>query len=251
MTNQFTKSLSVIDRHAKELKTPQLRETNLINLTLNEIKVYLGFLDIIFNRYIETGIKWRKVTKEFQGSLEKKGGVMSDKQITLFNRMSELNNQLRLEIESFFLFCHILLNKITNYPGVYLSRSYRRGIKCGSHNQFWKDVKGEPRFSPIDKELIEKEEWLQEKVTDHRDHLITHTFGKEQIARMLIKGIACYQEGKGFSMMSSTIYPDEKASSQTNSVPIEEIVPSIERYIELFFEFLEQNKDKSILTQEK
>ncbi|MEI6022478.1 MAG: hypothetical protein WCQ32_01390 [bacterium] len=250
MTTQFVKSLSVIDKYAKELKPPEVRELNLVNLTLNEIRVYLGFLDIIFDRYLETGIEWQKVSKELQTSLQGKEGTMSDEQMTLFNRSGELSSRMRLEIESFFLFCHIFLNKMTNYPQMYFSHNYKRGITCGSHHKFWNSVNNKHYFDPINEELKEKAEWLQEKVIGHRDHLITHTLEKEQDARMLIKGLSFYQEGKGFSTMSTTLYPDEKVNGQTNSVPIEEIIPNIERYTELFFEFLEQNKDKSIFAQE-
>jgi hypothetical protein len=246
MKKYFQNSFNIINDYSSGLTYPDVKDDNLTRMTLGEIKTYLNFLDIVLNRYEEIGGEFTENNKNFQASLSEKEATLTKEQMEMYDRSSVLNAGLRLEIETFFLFAHILLNKITNYPEIYFTKEYKRGIKCGSHHQFWRTIRERGYFDPLDERLKERAEWLQINVVGHRDHLITHTVEKEQHKRMLIKGISFPGNGKGFSTMSVTLYPDDKTNSQSISISLEEIIPVIDDYISLYFEFLKKNIDKSI-----
>ena len=246
MKKHFQKSSDVIKAYSEGLIYPDIRDDNLVRMTLGEINTYLNFLEIILKRYEQIGEEYGQINKQLQASMSEKEATMTPVQMELWDKLGLQGASLRLEIETFFLFAHILLNKITNYSERYFIQEYKRGIKCGSHHKFWNSVNEKGYFDPLDPNLKEKAEWLQTNVVGHRDHLITHTIEKEQHKRMLVKGISFPRDGKGFSTLSVTLYPDEKINDQSSSISPEEIIPVLEDYIELYFQFLKDNINKSI-----
>lgn len=115
--------------------------------------------------------------------------TMNEKEIALFNEGQILFIKLRLEIESFFLFSAILLNKISNFPQRYFNHPFLHGITCGSHYHFWKTIRRKKEFSPTSTKLIKNADWLSDKVIYYRDKIITHTLTAEHFHRKYSKRV--------------------------------------------------------------
>lgn len=228
------------------------RNENLLRMALGEVLVYLEFLELVYSRYREVGDQYIANNQQLQESLQKSPGThtITDTEMVLFEQNRNLHLRLRLEIESFYVFAHILLNKTVNFPKRYFAHPHLRGVKCGSHTQFWDSIQGVVSFAPIPQDLLDNANWLSEKVVSYRDKLITHTLASEHFQRMLIRGMTWQLDG-AVRISSNTLFPDEKIQNQVDSEKLEAIVPRLQTYLQGFAKFLLHHVDKSILHQEQ
>src|SRR5260221_7489849 len=98
---------------AKERDRFETQHNNMFAFSLEEIARYQDFISIIFLRYKHTSEIHLNAIKEFQNSIKGKSGVFTDEQMQLDLNMGKSQMMLQLEIESFYLFAKILLDKIS------------------------------------------------------------------------------------------------------------------------------------------
>ncbi len=247
--NEFTELRKIVNNLiARVSSITGIKNDNLLRFAIAEILVYIDFLEIIFLRYKELIKLSHENHQKQQNLVQGKSGswTMTPEQINLFEEGRKLYSHIRLEIEAFYLFAHVLLTKATNFPKRYFSHTYIREIKCGSHKKFWKGVCKSQYFKPIPGTLNADINWFNEKVVQYRDKIITHTLKAEHDERMLIKGFSWGPDGS-FKMSSSVLYPTEENSKQVDSEKLEDIVIKLQSYFESYISFLLKHIDKSIL----
>ena len=236
--------MTTIEKRAKDNE-----QNNLLRLSFADVYVYLDFLEIIAERYEALAEEYRQNMSQQKALREGKTGswTMSPDELKLYDEGHALFTKLRLEIESFFLFSHTLLNKATNFPARYFGHASRRGLECGSHERFWNSIQKIKPFLPIQGELMNDAEWLTEKVVHYRDKLITHTFSNEHHKRMLIRGMMFSNDGGNHKISSSVLYPTGDNPEQADSESIEDLAPHIDQYVVRYIDFLILHSDKSEL----
>ena len=248
--NEFEASKKIVkkfmDGIRKEAK--DVKDENLLRLGIVQALIYLDFLETIFSRYQENSQLYRENFKKLQSSFQRDGKshTLTSEQEAMFEESSRLSLNVRLDIESFYLFSHILISKLTNFPERYFKHAFRRGLSCGSHNQFWQSM-GKNKNFDVPKNLNDTTSWLTEKIVDYRDKIITHTFKAEHIDRMLLKGYMFDAEGSVVTT-SNVLYPENEMPKNVNSEKLVDLIAKLNTYIKEYIEFLEQNADKSILS---
>jgi hypothetical protein len=224
-------------------------KSNLLRLSLGEVKTYLNILKIIFERYEEASRLCHENFKQQQALFQAQTGegLMTDEQMELWHKGVELHTKLRLEIESFYLFGHIALAKITNFPQRYFCHDNLRGLVCGSHEKFWNSMVKAKQFSSLPESLVKLASWLTDKVVHYRDKLITHTLHAEHDKRLLIKGFGYSLENGGSKMSSMVLYPKVESPEQVETEDMTVLIEKFNKYFIEFTQFLLENIDKSVL----
>src|SRR5690348_14214209 len=85
---------------------------NKFAFTFSEITRYFDMIQIIQKRYKKSSQKFIDNTKALQASIQNKSGTFTPAQMQVLSQGRELSLQLHLDIESFYLFAKILLDKI-------------------------------------------------------------------------------------------------------------------------------------------
>lgn len=248
----FQKSRETIGCLLKEFdeRVQTTNDNNLLRLTVSEMFVYVDFLERIYERYLDIAEKLQDNHKKQQNLMKGKSGswTATEAEIELFNEGRFLSTSLRLEIESFYLFAHILLTKATNLPQRYFEHIYLRGITCGSHERFWNSIKKSTHFNPLPIDLVNSIDFFTMRVVTYRDKIITHTLESEHHKRMLIKGYSFGEDGS-FTLSSSVLYPDKETPEQSGTEKLEDLVLKIQEYFQQYITFILHHSDKSVITK--
>lgn len=159
-------------------------DNNVFASSLGQALRYYGFLMIIAERYKKT---CRKMTSTFNKIMNSSVNYhpMTTEENRLYEESNRLNTQIQLEIESFYLFAKIFLDKIALFIEKYFGQS--RGISITSHDKWTKDHnkfclnKDLTCPASFSKSII----FLKEHIVDYRDKQIVHLYNQRTI-----KGIA-------------------------------------------------------------
>ena len=118
----------------KERERFETRENNLFANSFKEIIRYHNFLKIILRRYKLLVSENAKVFYEFQESIDKSPGSHreTDKQAEIRRKMTELAEEIHSEVESFYMFFKILVDKISFSVQYYFGKS--RKVKMSGHH---------------------------------------------------------------------------------------------------------------------
>jgi hypothetical protein len=101
-------------------RATSVRDKNLLCLTLSEWGVYLRFLETAYARYQEAGARYDENMRRFSELMRAKvgSGQMTKEEMSLMLEGDDHRYRFRYEIESFYLFAHILLARATNLRAV-------------------------------------------------------------------------------------------------------------------------------------
>jgi hypothetical protein len=239
---------NLIDFINSEKKRFEPKYNNLFSFTFSEITRYYKYLQVIQERH-------KIVSKEFVNNLKvmfmqdtfKQGsGIMNEEQRQISEERREITLRLHLEIESFYLFAKILLDKISLAIQFYFG--YARSLSLASHDNLTKHVEAykKARRLSIHQDLVDLIRKLKEDISDFRDYQIQHIPDYRQ--GRIVRGTNF--DIKGNTRISLTsLYPTEK-DKQYDSKLLPELMSNIETYITKIIEFIENNKNKTHLPLE-
>ena len=149
----------------------------------SQISRYYDFLQIILQRYEVTNrnfIEYTKVMTELAKTGGKNWSEEKRKEIAEY-RGYELSRDLHLQLESFYLFAKILLDKIAQCIYFYFGNSQS---SFQGHHTMIKNMKkyaSERKLSPVPKTLFQKMNRLKEIISDFRDEIVTHQYAPRAI----------------------------------------------------------------------
>ncbi len=233
-----------IDSERKRFET---RQNNIFSFTFSEISRYHNYLQIIHARYKTVSKEFTENSKALQESFKKGGsGTVNDEQNKMLQEGSEIGIRLHLEIEAFYLFAKILLDKISLAMQFYFGTA--RSLSLSSHDNLTKHVEAyiKTKGLTINPEVVEHIKKLKEDISDFRDYQIQHIQDFRQ--GRIIRGTGF--DGEGNARISLVaLYPTEK-DKQYDSKLLPEMLSDIELYITQVIDFIEENKDKTVLPLE-
>lgn len=219
------------------------RHNNLFASAFSQISRYYGFLKIIQGRYHKASAEFIENTKAQQATFQSGTHTVSDEQMRLFSRGCEITTILHLEIESYFLFAKILLDKVARAIEFYFGQA--RGLSLNSHDDLTKNFEryiSTKQLTTLPVDLVESIKTLKEYVSDYRDKEIAH----EKSPRTM-KATTFSHGAKSTTRIASTrIYPTDK-DKQVESKEIDETMGLVDKYISGIIKYIQDNREKTNL----
>lgn len=223
------------------------KHNNMFAFSFSEISRYANYLLIIQERYKQSSADFVKNHHTVQSHIKPGAHPVNEELWQLINEGGAITAHLHLEIESFYLFANILLDKtakaIEFYFGTQSGKSLKSHRKIINHFEQYAKSKG----LIVDGQLIVIMKKLRDDITAFRDYQITHI--PPDRATRITRGTTFDTEGQT-RMMLNSLYPTEK-DRQYESKLLNELLSDIGVYIEKVIEFIEANKGKTALVLEK
>lgn len=223
------------------------RQNNMFSFTFSEISRYYVYLQIIHERYKSVSKEFADNTKATQDSFQAGGsGTVNDEQMRLLAESQDITARLHLEIEAFYLFAKILLDKVSLAIQFYFGSA--RSLSLASHDNLTKHIEAyaKVKMLSIDQELIDNIKRLKEDISDFRDYQIQHIPDHRQGRTLRATGFDALGNTR---ILMTSLYPTEK-DKQYDSKLIPEMLSDIEKYITQVIDSIEKNKDKTALPLE-
>lgn len=206
-----------------------------------QIRRYYDFLRIILHYYEAASkavVENTRLMQEFG-----KSGVKgwTDEQRKELNRGYELSTELHLQIESFYIFAKILLDKIAQAVYFYFGNSK---TSFQSHHTMIDNLQTyttEREVSPPPKTLLEKMSEIRVKVSNFRDEVIIHQYAPRAMKATMFD----YTTGETW-LVDHRIHPKE-GERQRESLPPTQLIKDLDDYIEEVFSYLSSSKDNAYL----
>jgi|LGOV01.1.fsa_nt_gb hypothetical protein len=216
----------------------ETHDNNLFTFSLGQALRYYNFILIINERYQQASDKALLSFSEMQNSFsDQADGVLSNEQQDMLDKNDQDAELVHLEIESFYLFGKLFLDKVAFFLRDYFGEP--RGVSLISHHGL---VKYHENFREA-KDLIFPDGlsdciiYLQENIIDYRDDEITHKPNPRNI-----RGTN-YSDGQ-VGITRIRLYPNER-DNQLESSSLSELLSELNKYIELIMILIKTNRDKS------
>jgi hypothetical protein len=116
------------------------KDNNKFAMSFGQIIRYYDFLAMIKKRYDRSCRNFHK-NMELQKSFFKAGGssrVLTKEELVLLQKHDQLMTAIGLEVESYYLFAKILLDKVSRFLEHYFGSE--RGLSLDSHDQLTKNI---------------------------------------------------------------------------------------------------------------
>lgn len=219
------------------------RENNLFAFAFRDISTYRAFLGIIGSRYESVGAAYTTSSDELHERMIHRGNAtttMSLDDEQLLQRVGRLGLELRLEIESFYLFAYILLDKVAAAIAFYFEGNATTGwhkhatlIKRFDDYTRNKGLTNPDRFSELASAL-------GQHIAGFRNFQIVHEAGMRAI-----RGTG-WRTGEGARLTVSNLYPDpDEPHYETR--PLNQLLAEIDDYLSLVIQVITLNRDHTPL----
>ena len=216
------------------------RHNNMFAMGFLQLVRYYEFLIIVFDRYKEVSERFVKNTQDLQATIEPGTHESTEDQLALREEARSLTTSLHLEIESFYLFAKILLDKVARGLEFYFGSAQK--LSLDSHDDL---VKGLERYVEVKRlilpdSFLDMAKQLKKNISDHRDYEIAH----EKSPRTL-HGTIFNAEG-GTKIASIKLYPKER-DQQVETKLLDDLLRELDGYIGKVIELVTTNRDKTNL----
>ena len=232
--------LTFMQSERKRLETTQ---SNIFGFAFSEVSRYFEYLKIINERYKVCDQEFISNTKAFQATMRQGTHPTTDDQMKLHEQAVEITTRLHLEIETFYLFAKILLDKVAQAIEFYFGQA--RGLPLASHDKLAKYLERylDNKGLTIDPSIMEKVTQLKTDVSDFRDYQISHV--EESRRGRVMRGTIFNADGNT-RLSIGMLYPKEK-DRQYETKPLDELLTELDTYIASVIRFLETNRNKTRL----
>lgn len=213
---------------------------NLFASSLGEALRYYDFLLIIADRYKKIGNKMISISNKERKLTPSQTGdpfPMTDEQIRLMEEWYRLNKLIQLEIETFYLFAKILLDKIALFIENYFGQA--RGISLRSHDK-WERNHEQYRLAKhltYPQGFSDSIVFVKEHISDYRDKQISH-LQSQRTVRATTWGRAKHMKIAAYHT---------KNGGQAHSRELPELIRAIDIYLQQVITLIESNRGKTRL----
>ena len=213
---------------------------NKVAMSLSQVTRYLRFVDIVHSRYAEVSKSCAQASRRRFGENKQKSGtgILTADEIDQLTQEAELFERLHLEIESFFIFATIALDKIAHFVEDYFGPA--RGLSLKSHGKWHKSVTNFAREKGIQlpEQMPFTMESLQRQVIDHRDKHVTHQRNPRTM-------FATYGTADDAMRIGTThLYP-RGSDAQAKSPHVDDVVANLDSYVKQLMALIVTNRAKS------
>jgi hypothetical protein len=221
------------DRHADE-------DNNKFAMCFSQVSRYLEFVAVILKRYEDVSHQFLKNTKDMQASMSPGTHPMTGKQMALHEDGLRLNVLLHLEIESYYLFAKIFLDKIAHALEFYFGQG--RKMPLDSHDNLVKyfAAYAEQKRLKLPPNLMDLAAKLKKDISDYRDYEIAHEKSPRRMSGTV------FDEHGTMRISAISLYPTEK-DQQIESKSLHELSADIDKYINGVIAVIRSNCSKTRL----
>src|SRR2546430_13789509 len=177
------------------------KHNNMFAFSFHEVERYYDFLEIIYVRHASAVREYLMAFNAFQQTIDKSSGShpMTDEQMVLLEKNSRLGNIVQLEIESYYLFAKMLLDKIARALEFYFGKGNK--FSLDSHDDLVKCIEeySTAKDLVLDGNLFTLAKKLKNDISDFRDYQIAHLKSPRTVRGTTVDG----------RMLLTQIYPKE------------------------------------------
>jgi hypothetical protein len=216
-------------------------DNNRFAFSISQVSRYIRFLEIIYSRYEAAN---EAVVRSFRELMEKMKGdgprQMTEEEIEEMGQHSKLQVALHLEIESYYLFADILLDKIAHFIEDYFGQA--RDIGLRSHRRLCESFDAYCAAKGIASHLdmAATATRLETTIGDHRDKQIAHL----QSPRTL-HGTYISPSGRASISRHRLYARDSETALGPSEAHIHELHPMLEQYVSQLVLLVKQNRERS------
>jgi hypothetical protein len=218
-------------------------DNNRFAMSFSQITRYYEFIRIVFSRYEEASALFFSNTKAIQATISEGTHSLTATQLQLHEEGVQLTILLHLEIESFYLFSKILLDKIAHSLEFFFGGGRRKSLD--SHDALVKNFSSYAELKmltlPVDFMKIAGE--LKKDISDYRDYEIAHEKSPRRV------NATVFDEHGTMHMAGSRIHPNEK-EQHVESKALHELMNDIDSYVTQVIELIKLNASKTNLKTE-
>jgi len=215
------------------------KDNNRFAFSLEQVSRYYEFLYIICDRYETASQDFLSNSRaKMEEARQRSGQPFTSEQQELYRRGVQVTTILHLEVESFYLFAKVLLDKVAHFIADYFGKL--RGVSLRSHDKWAKhyneftSAKGLNVPNSLSVSLV----FLKEHVSDYRDKEIAHLNNPRSM-------MGTFFDGKGATTIVRTqLYPNER-DRQVESKELPELMAAIDAYLSDITSLVSENRDKS------
>lgn len=226
-----------------------------------QVQRYDGFLRMTLDRYNDEVGELTKLTDQYKASIAERREhtrttALTEEQQELWRQASMQENRVQMDMESFYTFARILLDRIAAAIKFYFGMqrmSY-------SFNDFRKRIADIASAEALDlpDEFVTQTGSIYEQVAPFRDKQITHSQAASAWATMIRDDEGKIRmaagplfvrdvEEKGHSLTEDELQKELRRHYKVSQDP-NELMQKIEEYIDRIVDFIEANKAKTCLT---
>ena len=198
------------------------RHGNCLALSVGQVLHYRDFLAILLPRYESATDRLIAASAQLQDATESDGDIA-----VALSKHTEAFNELHLEIESFYLFGDILLDKTARFVEDYFGKA--RKLSLASHNKLVDHIEGFCSAKELDRPsgLKSKAEGLEKLLSEYRDKQIAHQWNPRTV-----RGIVHSTKGSPRARATSMVmYPRDDEKGQTESGTPDQLIQQIDTYL--------------------
>ena len=217
-------------------------DNNKFAMCFAQISRYYAFLQVILKRYEAASRQLFENTKAMQASLLAGTHSFTDEQMKLHEEGVRLMLLVHLEIESFYLFAKICLDRIAHALEFYFGPV--RGRSLDSHDDLVKDflLYAEAKTLVLPTDFMKVAEALKKDISDYRDYEIAHEKSPRRMSATVFDA-----EGR-MRIAGTSIYPTDK-DQQVESKVLHDLAGDLDIYLKLLIEVVKSNRDKTRLAR--
>jgi len=210
-------------------------DSNKFAFSFFQIARYYEFIRTIISRHDDAGLKFVANTLAFTAAVPSGDGSLTHEQQALLEEGRRLTSLVHLEIESFYLFAKILLDKIARSIEFYFGPV--RGRALDSHDDLVKNfgIYSATKKLRVPGGMPELSSSLKKDVSDFRDYEIAHEKSPRRVSGTVIGA-----DGRT-KLASINIYPTPN-DRQVESKNLDGLLTAIDAYIDELIELVTTNR---------
>jgi hypothetical protein len=216
---------------------------NTFAMSFSQVSRYYEFIKIILARWEEASQLLATNTKGLQASFLPGGQPLTNDQMALHEDGSRLNIRVHLEIESFYLFAKILLDRVAHSLECYFGLG--RKASLASHDKLVKNFVSyaQRKGLTVSTEFMVAARGLQGSISDYRDKEIAHEKDPRRMSGTLLDA-----DGRA-QIAGITLYPN-KTDRQIDSKALHVLLAEVETYLREVITLITSNQEKTQLQRE-
>ncbi len=215
-------------------------DNNKFAMSFSQISRYSAFRDVVLTRYEEASRQFFENTKAMRAAIVPGTRPVSSAGMTLHEEGIRLTILLHLEIETFYLFAKILLDKIAHSLEFYFGQGRRKPLD--SHDDLVKNLASyaEEKGLKLPSDFMALAAVLKKDISDYRDYEIAH----EKSPRRMRATI--FDADGNMRIAGVSLYPTEK-DQQVESKVLHDLSKDMAIYIDRVIELIGSNQNKTRL----
>lgn len=210
---------------------------------VSQLRRYYRFLQVIVLRSEHESAAYSENTRRYmqltEANASKGRTEFTAEEVGIFENLEGLTDDLHLDIESFYLFAKIFLDKIARFIEYYFGAQVR-SRPLDSHDDLVKNLEAyrEAKGLNLPERLMNATRNLKIKIADLRDYHISH----EKSPRTM-HGSLLNSRGR-VRLTVNRINPTEREKQGITTEVLGELLIEIDDYISLIVEMIQQNQSK-------